>query len=194
MKDDRRERRNYFRIDDEIHLEYQLLEEKDYQQLLQSSARDGKSTSSLAGQLQHLNLQAGSLLVQIRKHDTAIAQYLALLDRKIELLARQLSSSQSGQPTIPSHKVDLSGSGITFYTDEKILPGCKLSLQMLLFPDLVHIQALGRVIHCTALPAGKPHAYRIGTEFTRIDESMRDALIRHTLELQSARLREGRQS
>ncbi|GAB4302110.1 MAG: hypothetical protein Kow0096_23410 [Thiohalomonadaceae bacterium] len=184
------ERRRFFRIDDEVYLEYRLLPEEDYQRRLRQPAGSRQDTSALALQLHGLTSQSSSLLAQIRKRDPEVGQYLAIIDRKVELLGRALLGSQLGHISGPNHKVNLSGNGIAFFSAEPLASDSKLELRLMLFPGHTVINTLGRVVHCNVVPGGAPQPYRIGVEFTHLAEMGRDALVRHTLELQSARLRQ----
>lgn len=188
----RPERRKFFRIDDDVYLEYRLVPEADYQQRLQQPPGSRQDTSALALQLHGLTSQASSLLAQIRKRDPEVGQYLAIIDRKVELLGRALLGSQFGHISGPNHKVNLSGNGIAFSSAEPLDSGSKLELRLMLFPGHTVINTLGRVVHCNAVQGGAPQPYRIGVEFTHLAEMARDALVRHALELQSARLRQQR--
>lgn len=187
------ERRRFFRIDDEIYLEYRPLSEEEYQQRLQQPPGARQDSSTLALQLHGLTSQSSSLLAQIRKRDPEVGQYLTIIDRKLELLARALLGSQLGHINGPNHKVNLSGNGIAFFSTEQLTPDSKLELRLMLFPDHTVINCVGRVVHCTAARDEAPQPYRVGVEFTHLAEMARDALVRHTLELQSARLRRERE-
>ncbi|MFA5626562.1 MAG: PilZ domain-containing protein [Thiohalomonadaceae bacterium] len=193
MSSQAKERRSFFRIDDDVYLEYRLLAEENYQQRLQQPAELQQDSSALALQLHGLTSQSSSLLAQIRKRQPEVGQYLSIIDRKLELLSRALLDSQPDQVNTPNHHVNLSGSGLAFHSAEPLSPGGKLELRLMLFPSHTMIMALGRVAYCIAVASGKPQAYRIGVEFTLLAEVARDALIRHTLELQSARLRQERE-
>lgn len=184
------ERRRFFRIDDEVYLEYRLLPEEDYQQRLQQPAGSRHDSSALALQLHGLTSQSSSILAQIRKRDPEVGQYLAIIDRKVELLSRVLLGSQLGHISGPNHKVNLSGNGIAFFSADPIAPDSKLELRLMLFPGHTVLDTLGRVVHCNTVQDSAPQPYRIGVEFTHLAEMARDALVRHTLELQSARLRQ----
>jgi hypothetical protein len=189
-----RERRRFFRIDDEIYMEYRQLAESEYQQRLQQPPGVRQDSSALALQLHSLTTQSSSILSQIRKRDPDVGQYLAIIDRKLELLSRALLGSQLGsqlgQISGPNSKVNLSGNGIAFFSAEPLDAGSKLEMRLMLFPGHTMLTTLGRVVHCNTVQGGVPQPYRIGVEFTHIEEMAREALVRHTLELQSARLRQ----
>jgi c-di-GMP-binding flagellar brake protein YcgR len=184
------ERRRFFRIDDDVYLEYRQLDEEDYQARLKQAPDVRQDSSGLALQLHSLTAQSSSILSQIRKRDPEVGQYLAIIDRKLELLSRALLGSQLSHISGPNAPVNLSGNGIAFFSTEPLQPDSKLELRLMLFPGHTQVNTLGRVVHCNALPGDTPHPYRIGVEFTHIAEIAREALVRHTLELQSARLRQ----
>ncbi|PKM46588.1 MAG: hypothetical protein CVV05_02615 [Gammaproteobacteria bacterium HGW-Gammaproteobacteria-1] len=184
------ERRKFFRIDDDIYLEYRRLDEEDYQQRLTQPPGARQDSAGLALQLHSLTTQSSNILSQIRKRDPDIGQYLAIIDRKLELLTRALLGSQLGNISGPNTHVNLSGNGIAFLSGEALERDCKLELRLMLFPGNTVVNSLGRVIHCLSGRSGAALPYRIGVEFTHLAEIARDALVRHTLELQSARLRQ----
>lgn len=184
------ERREFFRIDDNIYLDYQLVTEEVYRERIAApSAEPQQEADNVGLQLQALTAQAGTMLAQIRKRDPEVGQYLALLDRKLELIGRALIGNQIGGVLSPNVQVNLSGGGIAFHTLNCLQPDTKLELKLLLFPTHIFIHCLGRVIYCRHDGSNTATPYRVGVEFTRISEIARDALVRHTLELQSAQLR-----
>ena len=187
------ERRQFFRIDDDVYLDYETLDEENYQQRLEQPHELRHDPGDIGLQLQALTAQASNILSQIRKRDPEIGQYLAIVDRKVELLGRALGGSRIGGAPAPNMRANISGGGIAFHTTRPIEPAAKLELTLMLFPNNLLIHALGRVVHCHPDPADSAHPYRIGVEYTRISEMARDALVRHTLELQSARLRQARE-
>ncbi len=188
------ERREFFRIDDDIYLDYRPLTEEDYRERLAIALQEPQPEADNVGlQLQALTAQAGTVLAQIRKRDSEIGQYLALIDRKIELLGRALIGSQIGAQIDgvlnPNAHVNLSGGGLAFHAPTGLQPDVKLELKLLLFPAHIFIHCIGRVVYCRHDGPDSAKPYRLGVEFTRISEIARDALVRHTLELQSAQLR-----
>ncbi|MCK9532649.1 MAG: PilZ domain-containing protein [Gammaproteobacteria bacterium] len=186
------ERRDSFRIDDKVHLEYRVLSEDEYQRLL-AQPIDELEESSLVGQLRDLTAQAGNLLITIRKADPDVAHYLALLDRKIELVASQLEGTRAGRPLTPDTRVNMSAGGMGLWRDQPLALGTKLDLHLMVFPSHLRVHALGEVVHAEEDPQAPAHSrFRIGVLFTRLPESDKDALVRHLIERQSAQLRRQR--
>jgi hypothetical protein len=192
MTESPRERRDSFRIDDKVHLEYRILSEDEYRRLRAQPA-DELETPSLVGQLRDLTAQAGNLLITIRKVDPDVAHYLTLLDRKIELVASQLEGARAGGPLTPDTRVNMSAGGMGLWRDQPLALGTKLELHLMVFPSHLRIHALGEVVHTEEEPQAPVHGrFRIGVLFTHLPEADKDALVRHLIERQSAQLRRQR--
>lgn len=196
MQDDRQgdaDAREFFRIDDEAHLEYRVVEPAEYAAVVERGGpAAGEEACSLVAELHRLSSQAGLVMPRIRKTDPEVAQYLALLERKIDLVARMAEGGRH-RDIRPNARVMLSANGLGFFAEEPIAAGAKLELRLLFFPSYLCIHAYGEVIHSTSTPrADAERPYRIGVEFTVLRDQEREALIKHTLERQSARLRRER--
>lgn len=192
MADSPHERRERFRIDDKVHLDVRVLTDEEYQHLLQAPF-DDVAQYSLVSQLRGLTAQAGNLMVNIRKANPDVAHYLALLDRKIDMLAAQLEGSRGGGALAPDTRVNMSAGGLAFWREQPLQKGDKLDMRLVLFPSYLRIHALAEVVHAeedTQAPAH--HRFRVGVTFARLAEAEKDALVRHLIELQSAQLRRQR--
>jgi len=183
------ERREYFRISDRVHLRWRVVSDTECAEVAERVA-DAAGEEALGLQLQQLSSQAGTQLTAIRKRHPEIAHYLTLLDRKIELIARAVAGTL--HKAEPNASVELGGGGIAFTHSEALAPETPIEVTLILFPGNIRISALGRVCHCRPATAGGAPPYRVGVVFERIDETAREVLVRHTLELQSTRLRKTR--
>lgn len=188
------ERRHAFRINDEVYLDYRLLPE-DASADAESSNKD-EITGVCRGlmQLRELTIQSGHILASIRKHNSEIAQYLAILDKKIDALAQMSATVGMGSDIRPSTEVNLSAGGLAFAQPDALQPGQRLALKLVLFPSHLCLQLVAKVIYCSAehaeVEAGQ---HWTGVEFEPLPEHEQDALIRHLLEKQSAQLRKERE-
>ena len=184
------ERRRAFRVDDEVHLDFQLLDEETEEGPL---AHDALQTCRALMQLRELSVQSGHLLANIRKQHSEIAQFLALLDKKIDAVAQIAGALSFGDQIQPNAKINLSASGMAFTHHSAIPVPQRLAIRLVLFPNMLCIQPRGRVVYCREQPqASSQHRYRIGVEFEPLAEQEQDMLIRHLLERQSAERRRER--
>lgn len=186
------ERREYFRIDDEVYLKYRVVADEVLTEQPVDHQSEMESGSNLGLTLQTLATQSNNLLAAIRKNQAEIAQYLTLLERRMELLAQSVVREQLGADSKPNTPVDLSGSGLSFRSATRLSEGDLLAVEMLLFPSHIFIRAYARVT--ASRPDMHPRRpYRIALTFEQITVEAREALIKHTIELQSERLRRSRE-
>lgn len=185
---DGRERRHAFRITDEAYLDYRRLP---------PGATSDSSSNEITGvcrglmQLRELTIQSSHILAGIRKHDSEIAQYLSILDKKIDALAQMSATVGMGSDIRPDTTISLSAGGVAFAQPEALQPGERLALKLVLFPSHLCLQLVAKIIYCTPENADTGQ-YWTGVEFDPLPEHEQDALIRHLLEKQSAQLRKER--
>ena len=186
------ERRRAFRVDDDIHLDYRPIAETHGEESDQDDPT--LQTCKVLMQLREISSQSGHMLANIRKHHTDIAQYLALLDRKLELVAQLAGAVSMGSDMLPNTRANISSGGLAFSSPTQQKPGQRLAMRIVLFPSHLCIQPRARVIYCRERPeANAEHRYRIGVEFEPLPEQEQDQLIRHLLEQQSAQRRRERE-
>lgn len=184
---DGEERRRAFRVDDEVHMEFRPIDDD------ASIEGDQQQTCRSLMQLRELSSQSGHILASIRKHSSEIAQYLAILDKKIDAVAQIAGAMSLGQEIQPNLRVNISAGGLAFGHHKAIPEGQRLSMRIVLFPSFICIQPAGRVVYCRERPqASADNRYRLGVEFEPLPEQEQDQLIRHLLEKQSAQRRKER--
>jgi c-di-GMP-binding flagellar brake protein YcgR len=190
MAENPRERRRYFRIDDKVQLQVRRLTDEEFQ-LAMNKAPDQHAGANVAAQLRNLTNQMGNTLLTIRKHNPEIAQYLQLLDKKLEILARHLDSPAEANARL--QKVNIGTGGLAYWTEEALPAETKLEVQFVLFPSCLRVTALAHVVHAEEDPQGTAaQRFRIGVDFDRIGDAEQEGLARHLIELQSAQLRRQR--
>ncbi|MCW8826125.1 MAG: PilZ domain-containing protein [Gammaproteobacteria bacterium] len=173
-----RERRDAFRIDVKIYLHI-ITDDGE-----EKAVVDEKLSSHLTT-LRDLNYQSNHLLAGIRKNHPDISQFLALLDKKINILTRIVSMEQIGIDVEPNMRVNMSSSGLAFSSDVAYSPGRILSIHMVLFPAYVTVTCQAKVVYCRA----EGSRLRIALDFVDLDASERELLIRYMIEKQSEQLR-----
>lgn len=184
------ERRQNFRIEDTIYLEYRRIQDTAD---IESEVDDAPLAEVCRGmsQLRELDHQASHALANIRKHHSDIAHYLSILDRKIETLSRVVGAVSMGSDIRPSVRVNIGSGGLAFDTRESLEKGERLLLKIVLFPSHQCLQIAARVAysHC----GNGDGNYLTGLTFEQMTEQQQDTLIQHLLEVQSAQLRRERE-
>lgn len=175
------DKRDYFRIQDTLLLEYRPISGPD--------ADDGFADSSpllgLLSELQTLEYDSQPLLRQISETDRALANYLKIVNKRVDLIAKALSlqaSDQAGSPT----EVTLSEGGLSFSNDQPLAVGDWVSLRLVLQPTPVGLIIPARVIRSEAQADGR-HGIALG--FDVLNDQQRQLLARHILQKQAQDIR-----
>lgn len=186
------ERRSYYRIDDDVFLEYRLIHRKQVQELL-AGINQQATYGGLLGELNTLSRRTKSQLASIKKSHPVIARYLTTLDEKLDLIAQHVIAHEGSWGGRPNQRVNLSAGGMAFYAQQQIPAEALLAVSLKLFPSHREIVTYGPVVYCRFEPDIEPATpYRIGVQFSYMRDSDREALITHILERQFAAARSQR--
>ena len=183
------ERRNYFRINDEIFLNYRHLAPGESPTLPKSRGETINDCYSLTALFTSISRQTQLLNRQIRTESPAVADYFNAVEQKLDLLARMLLLQQMDMNPGDTGEVNLSGGGVEFRTDEAVSPGCMLEMKIVVFPSHTGILTSGQVMRCQHEKTNT-HPYRVAVEFVHIREADRQFIIKHVLGKQSIQIRE----
>ena len=84
----------------------------------------------------------------------------------------------------------LSAGGLAFHSQHEISTGSLLEMRMVLFPSLVGILSLSRVIHCERVSdTNVQFSWQLAIAFAHLLESDRELLVRHVMAKQTRALR-----
>lgn len=184
------ERRDYYRIEDNAFLDYQIVPPEQLDATLSRFNQGAIDYFSLnRSYIENEKVMADSL-ARIHADFPVIAAYLDALERKINLLAPLLINKNQDFPTYPTRRINLSGGGIAFDAEQEIAIGVTVEIKLVLFPRYYGILAYGTVVYCAPLEQPQDNfAWRVALNFTHIREIDRDLIIRHVLQQQAAQLR-----
>lgn len=181
------ERRDYYRMEDRVHLirtplEKHLISDDPY-----SDRYNVPRQALLISQLQAIDNESRDLLRQVGDHNRALSSYLKALEDKIELLAKYVVNHD--QTLTQKETVNLSEGGISFYNSTPFEPGAYLHLVVMLFPSYSSIASIGIVRTCEKIE-DRPTIYRVGVEFAVLLEPDRKLIVRHIRRRESQSIRE----
>lgn len=188
------DRRQFFRIEDSIHLRYQQVPVEALNGRLQRLEQEFESNFTVVSALAAITQRMAGVLHRIDSMRPDIASYLKSLDEKIEVLGRAFLLQDSDIADHPAHAVNLSATGMAFHAEEPVELGELLELRILLLPSFTGILTYGEVVGCDEISAedeSLPYAVRVS--FSHLRENDRDVLIRHVVKRQSAMLRKERE-
>ncbi len=178
------DRRDYFRIHDTIALRVVPVASA---ALPVTPPGELAAGHQLLRELQLVDTDSAALLRIIQDKSRDIGQYLKLINRKLDLIARFYVLQQASSHYQP-HDVILSGSGIGFAHTEALPVGSLVDLHFILLHTATAVSCRAQIARCDQTDG----RFYLGSEFTDISDSDRDAIVRHTLHVEAARRREAR--
>lgn len=174
------ERRSYYRADDDVYLEYLVLNPSEVANAINEFSNDTRGHFNPLNQLHAIGIRNRGLLEAISREHPAIGTYLVSIDERLQLLAHAIAQDQAGVPIVPNESVNISGGGIAFSSELAIPSDSCLEFSIIVVPSYLHIYALGKVVYCGHNKnSSEAMPYRIGVEFTHIHAGDRDALVQH---------------
>ena len=187
------ERREYFRINDEVALQFRLVDKDEKSRRQEKRLAGHLDPSVVASCFANTSRQMKHSLERFRRDEPDIASYLDAMNTKVDLLVRLLLSSHSDLPDHPSHDVNISASGLAFRSKQSLEAGQLLELSIMFFPSLLYLNTFGRVLRCDAADVEQTQfPFATAIEFEFVDEAERELVIRHVLQKESEMLREAR--
>lgn len=172
------ERRQHFRIDDEVYFEYKVIEPRTFNsdklltdELLGNSGQRFLETTRY---FQSLDYELAKLTQALALKEPAIAHYLNLLNAKIDYLMRHLSIGEKK----PKHKVNISLGGMAFESKTKIKEKTPLKIVIYTKPKMIPIILNAIVVYSQYLPN---HCYRIAVQFETLTPEQEQLLSQHIM-------------
>lgn len=184
------ERREYFRIADEIALDYRPISEDEADQLLERMRSRLVDRFTAASSFAATTRQMAHVIHKVQTDSPELARCLQAIDHKLNMIAQLFVSEEMGLNEQPTREVNLSAGGVAFRAQHEIRVGSMLELRMVLFPSLVGILTISRVIHCVRENNGNSQfPWQVAVEYEHLREADRELLVRHIMSKETEQLR-----
>lgn len=181
------DRREYYRIDDTIALDFTPLSGANAQ--AHEVLQDASPLFNLLSDLHLMDFESQHLLRHISERDRTLANYLKVINKRIDLLGQALAQNLLRDIGAP-RRVSMSEGGISFNNLLAIPAGTHLAIKMVLMPQGLGLLLRGKVINCRERNDGQ---FEIGTEFEALTDAQRQLLARHILQKQALERRQLRE-
>ncbi|MGY4532439.1 hypothetical protein ACVW0Y_001563 [Pseudomonas sp. TE3786] len=185
---DASDRREYYRINDTIALEFSLL--SGAEAVASEALHDHSPLFNLLSDLHLSDFESQHLLRHIGERDRTLASYLKVVNKRIDLLGQVLAQNLVREIGAPK-RVSLSEGGVSFEHPQPVPTGSHLAVKMVLMPQALGLLLRAEVIHCRQQQNGQ---YEIGTEFEALTDAQRQLLARHILQKQAMERRQARET
>ncbi|WP_252271527.1 PilZ domain-containing protein [Pseudomonas subflava] len=173
------DRREYYRIEDTIALDFSLLAGAEAQ--ASDPLHDSSPLFNLLSDLHLLDFESQHLLRHISERDRTLANYLKVMNKRIDLIGQAMAQSLLREIGTP-RQVSLSEGGVSFQHGQAVATGSHLAIKMVLMPQALGLLLRAQVVHCQARDDGR---FEIGTEFEALTDAQRQLLARHILQKQA---------
>ncbi len=184
------ERREYFRIADEIALDYRLIKEGEADELIERMQSRLVDRFTAASSFAATSRQMAHAIHKVQSDSPELARCLQALDQKLNMIAQLFVSEEMGLEEQPTRQVNLSAGGVAFRAQHELPVGSLLELRMVLFPSMVGVLTISRVIHCErAGDDSSQFPWQVAVEYEHLRETDRELLVRHIMSKETERLR-----
>ena len=184
------DKRRFFRIDDHVNLSYKkVAPDEDTRSYITDNIL---SVFSLSAALDIMSEDADFLQQHIEKNSSEMAQYLKLLNKKVDLIGQYLILQESEVTPVNLTNINLSASGISFDVDEVFTVGDIVKVKLLLGLNKTILVACGKVVYTkeSSTPRESHPTYKLALDFIDVDEQNREMLIKYVMKKQMEQIRE----
>jgi hypothetical protein len=187
------ERREYFRIDDQVLLNLRPIAEAEVTAVRERIMDRVPDRFTVAANFAVNSRATARLLHGLASGSPDAARYMRLMDQKLNQLARLFVLDEVERGDYPLLNVNLSAGGLVFPSRREFAAGELVEMRMVLYPDMVGILTVSRVIYCERF-ANQPgdFPWQVAVEYAHIRESDRDLLCSHIMLRQTELLRQQR--
>jgi len=184
------DRRRFFRINDEVDLYYRKIARQEADGASHIDV-DVLTSEALPQMLDALEQELTGALKRIDATAPEVAEYLKLLNYKVNILAECLLRQSNRVGENNSYHVNLSASGLAFGSEQALQEGDFLELKILLPASRALVTTCCRVVQCRQNPShDQRYPYVVSVDYINMKEEDRELLIKHVIKRQMAQIRE----
>ena len=168
------EKREYYRIDDQVLVHCALAADEPDSELTEEA-----DTPELQ-QMRAASEELSTLINAINNEHKAVAQALGLINRKQQLLEKLVLGSQKTGPEYALVTANISGAGISYVSANQFEPDETVRVSLMLQPSQLEVSLLGTVLECPETNGG----YQLRVDFDK-DEAARELIVQHVVQRHS---------
>ena len=176
------EKRQYFRIQQDVIFNFKCVNTDAVSHISADQHFDHSGALGLASQFQQMDNDSSKLLKDIKQDNIAVADYLDMLNRKMNLLAQQMLVNEAvSAHDSDSGRIDLSQGGIGFISSHSIGIESWLAVKLIFTPSYVSLLSYAQV---TRNQAQNDDCYLIGARFHQLNDEQQRILARQVMQTQ----------
>ena len=182
------ERRRYFRINEMVGISYQVIDEE----MRSPSGRSG--SPDLITLFHKEDQELEKLILDLDDENPKVARLISLVNQKLERIVQYMAMETSliGRIASKVREANISACGIAFSTDEFVMEGTRINMELTLYPEEKAFQTHGFVVNCERQEADgeeQEGLYYWRVDFYNMSDSAQETLIQHIVQSQSQQLK-----
>lgn len=174
------EKRNYFRVNEQVLLDYRIVDAYTSEHAEPSLQFEDNGVLQLFSQMHELDKEAQQLLHSIGETNRALADYLAVLNKKFDLISQQFVAQNVSDQQHKTSAVNLSEGGISFSAEKALYKDTYLALRLIFLPSYTGISCFAKVVRCES---GDSHN-RVAAKFVYMSDATEQLLARQIMQIQ----------
>ena len=194
LKENLNENRRSFRINESVLLQYQVIDEADFQKGIERWQIRAGAPSGIRSKMLDLDARLDELLYRVNNDAPAACDALKLLNKKLNFVLEVLPEFRESKEALANQRAqicELSADGMAFGINEILHPQTKLLLRFLLISANRFFETFCRVVRIIDEDDidACPHSHRVAVAFHGMKATEREILIQHLFSKQSESLR-----
>ena len=187
-----RERRDYFRLPDKVLFEYRKATEAEVERFISNEENIKSDEIDVTYLLDKYSRQLSPVLLNIRQESPAVAQYLELLNQKIDLIASmqafdRIHHAEKSNQLETTETQDISEGGLSFKSHIEFDLGDLIYCRLAIVGYRLGMETFGKIVRSE--PIKNEDNFCIGVELPYLKELDRKNLTRFIFDKQREKLR-----
>ncbi len=187
-----RERRDYYRLHNKVLIEYRIATETEVDRFISNEENIKADEIDVTYLLDKISRQLTPVLLNIRQESPAVAQFLELLNQKIDLIASMQAFDRMSNDTNKNKNMetaitrDISEGGLSFTSAHDFDLGDLIYCRLAIIGYRLGMETFGKIVRCE--PNKNENSYCIGVELPYLKELDRKNLTRFIFDKQREQL------
>jgi len=176
------ERRSYFRIDDVIGLNYEVVDDN----APTDTPTYNEAEEAFRAELVAIDAELNRATNIVWQGNPAMAQALGVLNKKVSLIARYCPpQGLEGFEPVQEYTANISGSGMSFRSTESIAKHTQLRIQAVLKPSNITVRFVATVVSCERVQDMPRELFLLRVKIADDETDAREQLVQHVVQKQS---------
>lgn len=176
------EKRQFFRIQQDVIFDYKCVNTDAVTHISAEHHFDHANSLGLFTRFQQFDNDTNPILENIRESNSGVAEYLEMLNQKVNLLSQQILSHEAvAAHDSESGQIDLSQGGIGFNAPINIGVETWVALKLVFLPSYTGLVTYAQVTRTQLLEDGN---YLIGARFHQLNNEQHKIIARQVMQTQ----------